>query len=40
MLKKKILVVDDDEDIREIMMMVLELAGYEVSGLEFYFCFV
>jgi DNA-binding response OmpR family regulator len=31
---KKILVVDDDKDIREIIMMVLESAGFEVSGLD------
>jgi DNA-binding response OmpR family regulator len=31
---KKILVVDDDEDIREILMYVLESEGYEVSGLD------
>jgi DNA-binding response OmpR family regulator len=31
---KKILVVDDDEDIREIIMYVLETEGYQVSGLN------
>jgi DNA-binding response OmpR family regulator len=31
---KKILVVDDDQDIREIIMMVLESEGYEVYGLD------
>jgi DNA-binding response OmpR family regulator len=31
---KKILVVDDDRDIREIIMMVLESEGYDVSGLD------
>lgn len=31
---KKILVVDDDQDIREIIMMVLESEGYHVSGLD------
>jgi DNA-binding response OmpR family regulator len=31
---KKILVVDDDQDIREIIMMVLESEGFEVSGLD------
>ena len=32
--RKKILVVDDDEDIREIIMYVLESEGYQVSGLN------
>ncbi|WP_246104231.1 response regulator transcription factor [Mucilaginibacter corticis] len=31
---KKVLVVDDDRDIREIMMMILEDEGYVVSGLD------
>lgn len=31
---KKILVVDDDQDIREIIMMILEGEGYGVSGLN------
>jgi DNA-binding response OmpR family regulator len=31
---KKILVVDDDPDIREIIMMILESEGYHVSGLD------
>lgn len=31
---KKILVVDDDEDIREIIMLILEGEGYAVSGLD------
>lgn len=31
---KKILVVDDDQDIREIIMMVLESEGFSVSGLD------
>lgn len=31
---KKILVVDDDPDIREIIMMVLESEGFNVSGLD------
>ena len=32
--RKKILVVDDDQDIREIIMYVLESEGYQVSGLD------
>lgn len=32
--RKKILVVDDDQDIREIIMYVLGTEGYEVSGLD------
>lgn len=31
---KKILVVDDDPDIREIMMYILESEGYAVAGLD------
>ncbi len=31
---KKILVVDDDPDIREIIIYVLEAEGYQVSGLN------
>lgn len=31
---KQILVVDDDQDIREIIMMILEGEGYGVSGLD------
>jgi len=31
---KKILVVDDDQDIREIIMYILESEGYQVSGLD------
>jgi DNA-binding response OmpR family regulator len=31
---KKILVVDDDKDIREIIMYVLESEGFSVSGLD------
>jgi DNA-binding response OmpR family regulator len=31
---KKILVVDDDEDIREVIMMILEIEGYDVLGLN------
>jgi DNA-binding response OmpR family regulator len=31
---KKILVVDDDRDIREIIIMILEAEGYHVSGLD------
>lgn len=31
---KKILVVDDDQDIREIIMFVLESEGYSVCGLD------
>jgi DNA-binding response OmpR family regulator len=31
---KKILVVDDDQDIREIIMMILEIEGYHVLGLN------
>ncbi|MEB0261785.1 response regulator [Mucilaginibacter sp. 10I4] len=34
MASKKILVVDDDPDIREIIMMVLESEGFSVSGLD------
>lgn len=30
---KKVLVVDDDQDIREIIMMILEAEGFEVCGL-------
>jgi DNA-binding response OmpR family regulator len=30
---KKILVVDDDQDIRDIIMFILEAEGFEVSGL-------
>lgn len=32
--QKKILVVDDDHDIRDVMMMILELEGYAVTGLD------
>jgi len=32
--RKKILVVDDDQDIREIIMYVLESEGYRVCGLD------
>ncbi|WP_183575481.1 response regulator transcription factor [Mucilaginibacter sp. X5P1] len=32
--RKKILVVDDDQDIREIILYVLESEGYQVSGLD------
>ncbi len=31
---KRILVVDDDQDIREIIMYILESEGYHVSGLD------
>jgi DNA-binding response OmpR family regulator len=31
---KKILVVDDDQDIREIIIFILEAEGYQVSGLD------
>jgi DNA-binding response OmpR family regulator len=31
---KKILVVDDDKDIREIIMYILESEGFSVSGLD------
>lgn len=31
---KKILVVDDDQDIREVIMMILEIEGYHVLGLN------
>jgi DNA-binding response OmpR family regulator len=31
---KKILVVDDDQAIREIIIMILESEGYQVSGLD------
>jgi DNA-binding response OmpR family regulator len=31
---KKILVVDDDKDIREIIMYILESEGFNVSGLD------
>ncbi|QJD95499.1 response regulator [Mucilaginibacter robiniae] len=32
--QKKVLVVDDDHDIREIIMIILESEGYAVSGLD------
>lgn len=31
---KKILVIDDDQDIREIIMMILEEEGFHVTGLH------
>jgi DNA-binding response OmpR family regulator len=31
---KTVLVVDDDQDIREIIMFILEEAGFSVSGLD------
>jgi DNA-binding response OmpR family regulator len=31
---KKILVVDDDQDIREIIMYILQSEGFEVAGLD------
>src|ERR1700760_135772 len=34
MLMKNILVVDDDESIREMITYILESEGFEVSGLE------
>src|ERR1700760_228961 len=34
MLMKNILVVDDDESIREMITYILESEGYKVSGLE------
>lgn len=31
---RKILVVDDDKDIREIITLILEMEGYQVTGLD------
>lgn len=31
---RKILVVDDDQDIREIITVILEMEGYQVTGLD------